>query len=365
MRPDAKASQHRVPITFLSPKTQFENVGDALINRELIRLISTQSDVVVDLSRCPPQFRKNLILDNDINILYCFGFWPLFFTAFSSFAAGRTRYYFLSPGGYVGDRKGLAYLSGLLNTSVLLLMRILGMRICHVGVSYERLGKGQASLLRLRNRLLHRHVVRDHDSLIYAQSLGMVVDGEMLDLAFGAALDQAAAATGDRSIAISARADQDPDAEAQLVELIQQMDARLSSNIPFRFICQVQRDERLLKTLSSLVVNRPVSFANVHENIQECFSAYDGCSYVLSNRLHALLMGGLRGAKPIGLLKKQYNEKIYGVFSSVDLAKNVVTLGPETSKIVVPLIQNDHGEHLDFQSKTGKLLETFSRIFQK
>ena len=52
-------------ITFFSPKTQFENVGDALINRELIRLASDNSSVVLDVSRCPLDFVEDLSVNFD------------------------------------------------------------------------------------------------------------------------------------------------------------------------------------------------------------------------------------------------------------------------------------------------------------
>ena len=57
-------------VSFFSPKTQFENVGDALINREMIELASLNSKVILDLSRCPADFNETLGLDNNRKIFW-------------------------------------------------------------------------------------------------------------------------------------------------------------------------------------------------------------------------------------------------------------------------------------------------------
>lgn len=352
------------PVSFFSLRTQFENVGDALINRELVRLVANESDVEIDLSRCPPAFSKNIHIPNSHRVRRVSGPIELITQLVRYGLMGRERYFFLSPGGYVGDMRGWQYISGLLNTVLLLGLRILGVRICHVGVSYERIGRFQRSLLRLRNRLLYRHIVRDQTSLDYARSLGLRVDGKMPDLAFGAVGQLDLAAEPRRFIALSFRADQSTGLGDAIGRAVAELDRLVTAEIPFKIVCQVRRDRQFLRQLKEIVTRRQVVFVDVHAEVDGCFAVYDDCKFIVSNRLHALLMGTIRGCKPIALLSSAVNTKIVSALSTVGVNDSVVELGELAGPQVFGIIESEPESKINLHSQKVRLESVFYELFR-
>jgi polysaccharide pyruvyl transferase WcaK-like protein len=306
-------------ISFFSIKTQFENVGDALINREMIRLAARHGHVVVDISRCPPEFAALLDPAGEYSqgISWINGSAALFARIFAERSRGRTCYYYISPGGYLGDRKGMQYLTGLSNTAILNLLAFAGVRICHIGVSYERLGPWHARLLRSRAKIISSHFVRDADSANYGRSLGLQIDGVMPDLAFGSYGSIPGTDAARREIAFSFRTDQSDASQQEFRNLVSALDQNLTAELPFRFICQVRRDTGFMEELFASI-KRPSSFHDVSGNIDDCMRAYDSCTHIVSNRLHALLVGFTRGARPVPLVNPDHNQKIIGIFGKLD-----------------------------------------------
>jgi polysaccharide pyruvyl transferase WcaK-like protein len=307
-------------ISFFSIKTQFENVGDALINREMIRLALCNGDAVVDVSRCPPEFALLLDPRGDTSgrITWIKSSEALFRRMLAERVRGNECYYYISPGGYLGERKGAQYAAGMMNTAALRMMKTIGVRIIHIGVSYERLGPWHTRLLRGRTRLIASHFTRDTESAAYARSLGLRVDDVMPDLAFGAYGNLPVSEAARTEVAFSFRTDQSPTMRSQLSELVMQLSAALPTTIPFRFVCQVERDASFLRELAAATTMRPASFHDVSANIDDCMRQYDTCTHIVSNRLHALLVGLLRGARPVPLVDAAHNQKIIGIFSSLD-----------------------------------------------
>lgn len=308
-------------ISFFSIKTQFENVGDALINREMIRLASRHGEAIVDVSRCPAAFAGLLDPRDPASgrITWLNNTRALFRRMAAERSRGNDCYYFISPGGYVGERKGAQYITGLLNSAALLAMKKIGVRIVHIGVSYERLGTWHAKLLRGRRPLITSHFTRDHDSASYGRSIGLHVDDVMPDLAFGAFGSLPPPPAGIRSeVAFSFRTDQSPETAAKLRQLVIEIDAALPRQLPFRFICQVERDAPFLRALADAITERLCSFHDVSGDIDGCMRQYDSCTHIVSNRLHALLIGFVRGARPVPIVDPAHNQKIIGIFSAFD-----------------------------------------------
>ncbi|UHQ18465.1 polysaccharide pyruvyl transferase family protein [Lysobacter sp. KIS68-7] len=305
---------------FLSMKTQFENAGDVLINRELIRLCAEWGDVVVDVTRCPPEFLRSLDLARhapDVRQTTSVG---LFGAMLKTRLRGQPAYYFLSPGGYFGERRGLSALALVANTAVIAAMRLVGVRVCHVGVSFERLGPFHKRMLQLRARLLHRLIVRDDASAAYAQDNGIRHAGVSPDLAFGAA---AYARPGERGrhIAISFRSDQTPAQGDEVMRLVQALDAVLPVDEDFRLVAQVARDCPLMDNVAQSLrgSRRRVETMYVHGDVDAALAAYHGCRAVVSNRLHALLFGVLGGCTPVAVISDSVNAKIGGLWATLGL----------------------------------------------
>lgn len=318
--------------SFFSIKTQFENVGDALINREMIRFAVLNGDAVVDISRCPPSFAA--LLDPNTSgrgsLTWLKSSAALFRQMFVKRLKNERCFYYISPGGYVGDRSGAEYAAGMVNTAALKLMKAIGIRIVHIGVSYERLGPSHIKLLRGRAKVIDSHFARDAESAAYAESLGLRIDGVMPDLAFGAAGSLPSSTLERTEVAFSFRVDQSAGMKATFKELVHEIDAALPPQVPFRFVCQVARDEPFLRDLSRTVTKRPVTFVETSGDIDACMREYDACTHIVSNRLHALLIGLIRGCRPVPLVDPAHNQKIIGIFASLDPSIAAIDINDHT-----------------------------------
>ncbi len=309
--------------SFFSIKTQFGNLGDALINRELVSLAAMYGDVCVDLSRCPSSFVKTLEIDSGRRIKGGFG--RLFVMMLLSTMLGYRCFYFLSPGGYLGELKIREMPSRVLNTLVLVLLRIFGVRICLVGVSYEHLGPRFLIFQRFRSLLFYRHFVRDGFSLCYAQDHGFKVHGIMPDLAFNLFQEKTKEATPveiPKRVAFSFRARQYPSQWEDVRDTLMVLAEVLPSTTEYIFVVQVEHDRENMERLKSALeehIGRPTSMAVVFQSINDCLKIYASCDLVVANRLHALLMGASQNGRMIAVIGEDKNRKIEGVLEALNM----------------------------------------------
>lgn len=334
-RVSAEATQVIRSKSFASIKTQFDNIGDALITREMLRLVGRYSELWVDVGRSPAGFVRNLGLygpDNEAQVVN--GALALVAQLLRARIHGIPTFYFLSPGGYHGSLSPMGSFGAAIKYLILVALRMFGVKICHVGVSYERLGRGYALFLSLRSRLLHAHIVRDSQSRKYASSVGMTVHGVAPDLAFGAVGhvevggNHSEALELQDSIAFSLRSDQYVGQGREVAELVMSASELLPAAIPFRLVVQVGRDSEEMVALHDQISlsGRTVEVVNVADDLEACFQVYRDCSHVVSNRLHALLVGLLVGATPVALIQPVVNGKIKGLFDCHNLSDSVVDM---------------------------------------
>lgn len=306
--------------SFFSPKTQFENVGDVLIYREMIRLAANNSIVRVDSSRCPDSFDASLALNSIKNVSYTAGGFPSLLREMLALRFKKHDcYYYLSPGGYFGEVEGFEIIRRYVNFLILLVMKVFGIKIVHVGVSYERLGPKFLRLIALRSRFLYRHILRDNSSAIYAEKNRIRYHGVSPDLAFNLYSDIKTSVKANK-VCFSFRTDQDPMQWARVKELVEACNEYLDPCLEFVFYAQVERDkepmERLATELQQQGGERKVSFISIMGEVDKSVEFFRDVEIIISNRLHVLLMGGVYNATIIAATFKGYNEKVVGLMES-------------------------------------------------
>lgn len=317
---------------FLSVKTQFENVGDALIVRELVKLTSQRIDTFVDLSRCPPAFRRALGLDTLANVvcLETLGTARLIWKVILTRLTGRRPYYFLVPGGRGGEMSMASALRAWLYNLLLALLRVIGVRVCHVGISYDRLGLRHGRILRWRSKLLYEHAVRDDITREYLETHGVRVDRVLPDLAVNIFGDHADGKSVKDAIALSFRVDKYPDRQKEIEQSIHEIVRARGGKGRVKFVSQVRRDDEFMKLMAARIREAegvPVEFHACHDDIMKARAAYEDCASIYSNRLHALLLATSTGAKPIAVIDGARDVKIRGAFRSLGLEDRVIELG--------------------------------------
>jgi polysaccharide pyruvyl transferase WcaK-like protein len=315
--------------SFFSIKTQFENVGDALINREMIELAAESSKVYVDLSRCPKSFTKTLNLTGD-NIEVIPSSFKLFYIMIKKSLTQKSCFYFLSPGGYVGEIKGKELISKHVNATILLILsKIFKVKICHIGVSYERIEKKFMRLLTSRSKLLYKHLLRDEISQKYADLNGIKNDGVMPDLAFNIFSKTEVTSIGSNVICFSFRTDQYSNQFNDVKSFVTKLVNELPKDTNYQLFAQVERDipnmELLVKLVNSMTNNNLVLVVSTAD-LSICYSFYDTCGLIVSNRLHVLLMGGSKTEHILPCISDNHNMKIKGIMESINLTNDIVNL---------------------------------------
>lgn len=316
--------------TFLSVSTQFENVGDALIVRELVRLAAERSHTVVDLSRCPPEFRSTLNLEaiRGVSVFNEGGTRRLITELVRKRLTRRPCYWFLVPGGRGGEVSRGRALKMAASTLALAALRLIGTRICHAGVSYDGLGPRHARLVRWRSRLLHSHAVRDARSHDHLRDLGIRVDAVVPDLALNLFESDTPPHERRSALAISLRLDKYPEQRAELEWLVGNIVDLATGVRKVKFVAQVRRDAPFMKELAAAARDKvEAEYHMCHDDIEACLEVYADCERIYSNRLHALLMAMSRGAVPVAVVHGERDVKIRGVLEDLGLDAAILPLG--------------------------------------
>jgi len=315
---------------FMSVKTQFDNLGDALINRELARLISAHAATTIDFSRCPDSFRQAMKLEASSNIrpLARFGYVRLLARMTTAAMAGTQCYFFLNPGGLGRrplSRKQLR--SGSLNNLLLWALRSLGVRVCLLGVSYDPLDSKSLKLTRERASLLHRLVVRDEASATYLRSVGIRVDAIMPDLSFGLYQEDGPSNKDRPTIAFSFRFD--GLGARQIEAFVTAVMGHFGPEYRFAFVAQVGRDVGPMRSLEAVcqeATGFQTNFYACIDDIAKMGQYYAGCRAIFSNRLHALLLAAHASAAPVAAIDRTCDGKIIGLFDDMDLSDRIISL---------------------------------------
>ncbi|WP_159094844.1 polysaccharide pyruvyl transferase family protein [Stenotrophomonas sp. ESTM1D_MKCIP4_1] len=298
-------------------KTQFDNVGDALIVGQAVALMSEHMNVVLSAKGIPAHFSKQIRestkapyseLDS--------GKAEIFLALALRRMHGLRSYYSLIPGGINGEKSKGSYLSGTVYNLALQLMALLGIVTVQMGVSYDKLGVRHQKLLRGRARALSYHFVRDSQTDEYCRERGIKHSGVAPDLAFVMFPDTSKKSSGSR-VAFSFRTDR---GGRPLIEKIGEMiNASFAVDTQIVLVSQVARDTPGMLELQELLMSLgfKCDFEDVTDSLNAASKVYSTCSLIYSNRLHALLLAASNGAAPCPVISAQVDRKISGIFLDV------------------------------------------------
>lgn len=307
----------RRPIAFVKVDTQHDNAGDCLINRELIRLLAERGDVFLDTGRCPVEFARQL---RSIPRLDRRGPRPLRGSFYAHMLAaaleGRDCYWFLMPGAVTGDRRARFRLRSWVRDLPLRLAHAAGVKICQVGASFGDMTPAHLDVWRRRRRFLRVVSPRDSRSAAYLGSHGIATDPCIPDLAFNVFEDDSCrrsvgmphghGGSGDspRIGCFSFRTDQAP-RQRECVEAAMHAICRsLGAKVRWKPVVQVGRDTRGMAALRAALATAHGDvdpLVDLHGDLEACLGFYRGVSFVVSNRLHVLLMAASQGARVLAI----------------------------------------------------------------
>src|SRR5690606_10848695 len=154
----------------------------------------------------------------------------------------RPTYLFLVPGGRGGEITQSAQVRAVGPTAAYWLIKLIGVSIVQIGVSYDRLGQRHSKVLRQRVYTYAAHFVRDDLSYEHLVSQAIRVDGIMPDLALNRFRSPASSSESRSTIAFSFRSDKYVDRRADIEKAIRRICTDASHEDGLVFVSQVNRD---------------------------------------------------------------------------------------------------------------------------
>lgn len=312
------------PIFFLRIKTQFGNLGDALINRELIRLLASHGDLVINLGMAPPRF-KAWIEDGippNATRTGAVGYWlRLLWALIRRPFVPSEGWAVLNPGGFVGEVGRAAMIGKLFGAYRLRALRRLGCKTMLVGVSYERLGLRLLKSLRAQANALDFHAPRDSQTAAFCDESRIAYSKVLPDLAFALPTHFCRTQPSRKALA-SFRRQTGLDPVGLLGDLI-------PAGYDLDFAWQVASDAPYQRRLCEdwIGLGNRASIHRLDESIESARDVYGQYDIVYSNRLHVLLLAMSAGAYAVPVLSAGQSQKIRGVFADLGLSARIVETG--------------------------------------
>ncbi|MFQ8431381.1 polysaccharide pyruvyl transferase family protein [Amaricoccus sp. W119] len=310
---------------FYSAKTQYFNAGDALINRELLRLLRARG--TVEIARCdaPEEYLSQLALGSGEArhggrpglIAAAFGAGLRYRLGLD----GRRPYLALTPGDPFWGFGAGTILTGL----SMVALSIAGVRPIRLGVSFARRDPARLRWEAWMSRWGHALGLRDAASLEITRRAGFARVSYFPDLALTLPVRPRAPrpAEAPLRIAVSCRLDKLGREEASLLRArLADILAHLSAAGPVSvaFVSQVRGDGARMNADFEDIAARYKAEVIESIDLDALALVYRDTDLVLSNRLHSLLYAAAQGCLPLGLLSPAHDYKISGLLDTAGLA---------------------------------------------
>ena len=357
-RGDAHTTTDRL---FYSARTQYENLGDLVINRELLTMLRPFGRFCIDVRGVPAWYRAAI------------GVAPVEAETSSwSFslrllgAALRRRiggdagqvYLILNPGGFQGGLTlfGAARLTAIV--AAFAVLRVIGVRICRFGASIGPFAPLRARLEACKTWFMYAPTARDSLSLAYATSIGMRGVRYFPDLAF--AMHPVIANTTDRElparyVVFSFREIRAAHRRTALLSWLDALCVRLrEAELAVVLVSQVAFDTGFNEALAERYRDQ-VQARHLGGTLSEAeiLGIYRGAACVVSNRLHVLLFALVLR---VPAFAPDANEKIRGILADSHLDQLLV----DTAQLHPALgrIPPDADFRQEFVTTVRKLIDT-------
>ena len=316
---------------FFSANTQFDNAGDALINRELLKVLRRHGVVRVARSGAPDAFVRQLRLEE--GELRYKGRPELWLAASieglkARFFGARHPVLVLTP----GDPGGPLDLDALVRGTLILALNLVGVRIVRLGVSINRMTRSRLLLEAFLSRFLYavryaRYAFTDDRAKQWLPQC------RLFSGLFACTPARREFKQRDTSVArviVSLRNDNlDGDGKRALIAKVGQVIEALADGqrtVELHFLAQVGTDRHFMRELAARYGGPSTCMLTEEQDLDRLAEHYSSTDIIVSNRLHALLFASANGAVPFGLLTPEKNKKIIALLGDLDLARHWTSL---------------------------------------
>ena len=307
---------------YLSLKTQYENLGDEVINGLMLRELCRRTNVVALAEGVPRWYignLKQLLGDLADKIQFVSSSTTFIRKLLAAGLFGPESLMFTSCGDVSSTRSN--YNRHLLFEA---LQYLPNLRLGMVGASYSNVSRSEARLLQVAHRRSSALSVRDRRSQqVLARS--QVTVPVVPDLAFLMPTTAPASTGPNRDLALIMLREVAHVPFGQTLALTTNLAANLKLNrLRPAIAWQVGRDAAFglrLADAAELPIVTPAEQTN--GRFAKACELYDRTAVIFSNRLHGLLVAGSRGAIPVALLDIQ-ERKIRGIFEDAGLTDMIL-----------------------------------------
>lgn len=341
------------PLFFYHPYTQFENLGDQILSELLLRELRARGDLKVLRRDIPADFWSNLRVEapevsNDRKSIF-----------FLSMIANRLLFrrnviLVTKPGDVVSLVGHLPPPQRLVKTAAFLALRMVGVRICAIGIStrsdylensrFERIAASQIFARVVRDSTSHKVVKPLRGALFLGSDLAF-----LLEPLSGKRRDD-----GIIRIAVSFRDPGDGESRDGILRSLRQLQECASVQLVPTY--QVDRDATFMSWLASqLELDCPKRVSNGP-------SDYCSMAGAVSNRLHVLLFAWLGGAAPFALVNED-NRKIVGLFKDLEIEDRMVQIGNPVSAEYILKFEHARGYRVMSRARLTLLQSLDAMIF--
>jgi polysaccharide pyruvyl transferase WcaK-like protein len=367
---------HKNIAFFYVAETQHQNLGDVVINRNLVQLAGEFGQVHIFEGKMPRAFLNAIGADNH----KCFS--SIIDFSFFIISMGIQRllpwkhlklYFLLNPGGFSGGLTLLGFGRQICILVLYAVLKILGIRIVRLGASMGPFSPMRAKIERLKALFIHTNSVRDSISLTYMRSIGIDRIQHFPDLAFLLLPNNSSPATSrttndSQYVAFSFRRyPKSANCDDRTYLTIEKVAQTLQQNTPtqYLFTSQVEFDVDWNANLAARLSSKGYT-SNVvsSRSEQSLMSVYRECVSVFSNRLHVLLFAMRQGALAFAVIDTTLNQKILGIYSDLGLQDFIVDINCEQ-----PLLLNSHNRdpsflHEIFNEQRQTLINRFETLVE-
>jgi len=343
---------------FYNPKTQYENLGDALIAKNLLTILSEKGSIKLNTSSVPSKFLG--IIKNekceDVESSLVFLLAPFLLRL-----KGKQVGFVFKPGHLYGGGASIGGLKGFIAKILyVFLLNLFGVKILKTGVSIGPFDGLYLKYEKYVSKVSSFYGLRDDYSVDYAKKNNFPNFQRIADLGYfheESSETEKTNITASRSICFTFRPFSSlklthKEQAIKLALIIKEIYISQPEIKSISCVTQVQRDfefnNLIIKELELLNVKVEQNYLydiNL-ESYNEVANIYKSCELILSNRLHALLFAAEYGAIPVAIGDKIENFKVKYVlddFEGCYFFLNVraeihtfgqINFGPDSLKLV-------------------------------
>lgn len=354
-------------VIFYKTTADFDNTGEVLIYKSLLNFLRPYGEVIVnDGQSIQPKFLSRIGVTDEERLSHhtTLSFIPyMFLTALMGLFKKHEVYFVTGVGEH--DISGLkAIIKNLAAFTFLFCLRLTGVKVVRIGMSMRLGGVIECLSERMLSWMFNHYYVRDSISFSNCNKAGVTKCKMAPDLSWGYQSHFRDKGSMRKDVYMSFRyycetKENSDSYREQLVKAVKLLVPHIADTIDGNVVFCYQCDEDYIfmsEIYEQLSYVKNLKLCNELITFDNAAKFYSKAIYILSNRLHVLLLGYKYGAPTICLSDIEKHRKIHGIFSDNGLQEVLLDIHTPSDKLIA---------HLSHLSRQISVLENNIRSAEK